>query len=52
MYTFVLLETIKFAAFSEKPNIIVFICGEKILMGVINLAGLPDVGNTAKTRNL
>ena len=52
MYTFVLLDAIKFAAFSEKPNVIVFICGEIFLMGVINLAGLPDVGNTAKTRNL
>ena len=52
MYTFVLLDAIKFAAFSEKPNVIVFICGEIFLMGVINLAGLPDVGNTAKTQNL
>ena len=48
---FVLQQTIKFSKFSEKPDIIVFIYGENILMGVINLAGLPDVGNTEKSQN-
>ena len=51
-YTFVLLQTLKFTLFSKKPYIIVFICGEIFLMEVINLAGLPDVGNTEKSRNL
>ena len=51
-YTFVLLQTLKFTLFSKKPYIIVLICGEIFLMEVINLAGLPDVGNTEKSRNL
>ena len=48
MYTFVLLKTIKFALFSEKPYVIVFICSEKKLMEVINLAVLPTSGNPAR----
>ena len=43
---------LKFTLFSKKPYIIVFICVEIFLMEVINLAGLPDVGNTEKSRNL
>ena len=51
-YAFVWLQTIKFTLFSEKSYVIVCICGQFFSMEVINLAGLPDVGNTEKSRNL